>query len=211
MKTAIPFIKPANSKTQIKGLLEPFEYNAIGNFPWGEPQPKPSVQFKIAHDNDAILIHYDVGETETLARYCRHNDPVYKDSCVEFFIAFNSEKHYYNFEFNCFGTCLAGWGPDRNARLLLPVTLIDQIYTNTTIQRYGNDSLPFIHWQLSIRIPISVFKHSSLKHLKKQKARANFYKCGDELSQPHFVSWKNIQTAAPDFHQPDFFGDIEFL
>ncbi|WP_350005689.1 carbohydrate-binding family 9-like protein, partial [Phocaeicola dorei] len=40
--------------------------------------------------------------------------------------------------------------------------------------------------------------------------RANFYKCGDELQKPHFLSWSPIKIEKPDFHRPDFFGLLEF-
>jgi Carbohydrate-binding family 9 len=43
-----------------------------------------------------------------------------------------------------------------------------------------------------------------------KKCKANFYKCGDKLAQPHFLAWNRIETPEPDFHQPAFFGDIEF-
>ena len=36
------------------------------------------------------------------------------------------------------------------------------------------------------------------------RAKANFYKCGDKLPVPHFLSWKPINVPAPDFHLPCF-------
>ena len=43
-----------------------------------------------------------------------------------------------------------------------------------------------------------------------KEIKANFYKCGDELQTPHFLSWNPIQIEQPDFHRPDFFGTLEF-
>jgi len=42
------------------------------------------------------------------------------------------------------------------------------------------------------------------------KLEGNFYKCADETSTPHYVSWSEISTAAPDFHKPEFFGELNF-
>ena len=42
------------------------------------------------------------------------------------------------------------------------------------------------------------------------KAKVNLYKCGDKLSQPHFLSWKPISAPKPDFHLPEFFEQIKF-
>ncbi|MCK7536290.1 MAG: carbohydrate-binding family 9-like protein [Marinilabiliales bacterium] len=39
--------------------------------------------------------------------------------------------------------------------------------------------------------------------------RANFYKCGDKLSNPHFVTWNPVGTEKPDYHRPEYFGISE--
>ncbi len=41
------------------------------------------------------------------------------------------------------------------------------------------------------------------------KAKANVYKCGDNLSKPHFLSWNPIHHPTPNFHLPEFFGTLE--
>ena len=46
--------------------------------------------------------------------------------------------------------------------------------------------------------------------LKGKTLRANFYKCGDKLQQMHFLSWNPIDVPKPDFHRPDFFGEVTF-
>ena len=43
-----------------------------------------------------------------------------------------------------------------------------------------------------------------------EKVRGNFYKCASATSEPHYLSWNPILTDKPDFHRPDFFGDIYF-
>jgi hypothetical protein len=40
--------------------------------------------------------------------------------------------------------------------------------------------------------------------------RANFYKCGDSTAVPHYLSWSHIATETPDFHRPEFFGELYF-
>ena len=40
--------------------------------------------------------------------------------------------------------------------------------------------------------------------------RVNLYKCGDNLNQPHFLSWSPITLDKPNFHCPDFFGTLIF-
>jgi hypothetical protein len=38
--------------------------------------------------------------------------------------------------------------------------------------------------------------------------RANFYKCGDATSHPHWASWSPVREL--NFHRPDDFGTILF-
>ena len=212
MKLGIPYINClSNSLEDLTDTMESLRYHPIENSPWGAATPCPSVRFKMAHGNHFVFLVYDVWENETLGRFSEHNKPVYRDSCVEFFIRFKNEQNYYNLEFNCLGACLAGWGPNRNNRKLLAPEIISQIKSYTKISRKNNDKMPLIHWQLTLKIPVTVFVHSNVHQLLRQKATANFYKCGDELSQPHYMSWNNIKTSAPDFHQPRFFREIEFL
>lgn len=59
-------------------------------------------------------------------------------------------------------------------------------------------------------IPLKTFFMHDIKSLSGKTIRANFYKCGDALKKPHFLSWSPINIEKPDFHRPDFFGEITF-
>ena len=65
-------------------------------------------------------------------------------------------------------------------------------------------------WEVALIIPYSVFFKHQIDSLDGKEIKANFYKCGDELQTPHFLSWNPIQIEQPDFHRPDFFGTLEF-
>jgi hypothetical protein len=67
-----------------------------------------------------------------------------------------------------------------------------------------------VYWELSVAIPSNVFIHHLIPSLSGQKGRVNFHKCGDQLPVPHFLAWNNIQSAEPNFHLPEFFGEIYF-
>src|SRR5581483_2366669 len=98
----IPFldgVKTDTAPANLSTILDKLEKQTIGYVPWAQFSEKPSVTFTIAQINSAILLKYYVAETETLTRYKQPNEPVYRDSCVEFFIAFD-EEGYYNLEFN---------------------------------------------------------------------------------------------------------------
>ena len=56
-----------------------------------------------------------------------------------------------------------------------------------------------------------IFFHHNIKDVKGKTFRANFYKCGDKLTVPHYVTWSPVETVKPDYHQPEYFGNIKFV
>ncbi|MDN3663866.1 carbohydrate-binding family 9-like protein [Algibacter miyuki] len=210
-KLVVPNIsKFLNKKTSFKQALKWIDYHHIDQYSWEKPDEFRHVRFKIAHDGKNIYLHYDVIELEMAAKYLNHNDPVCKDSCVEFFISFKDDPNYYNFEFNHLGTILLGIGPDRHQRQLIDSKIIDLIKVKTKIKRINQHGLTTFNWQLFIKIPIKTFSFNTIESFENLKARGNFYKCGDELSTPHYISWNPIESEKPDFHLKSYFGDIDF-
>lgn len=65
-------------------------------------------------------------------------------------------------------------------------------------------------WRLRIAIPVEALWHSGLNSFPGLKATANFFKCGDGLPIPHYLTWAPVHTAAPDYHRPEFFAPVEF-
>ena len=61
-------------------------------------------------------------------------------------------------------------------------------------------------WEAALAIPYSAFFLHDINSLDGRSIRANFYKCGDLLQKPHFLSWNPIPVEKPDFHRPDHFG-----
>ena len=49
-----------------------------------------------------------------------------------------------------------------------------------------------------------------VKRLDGKTMKGNFYKCGDKLQTPHFLSWSPIGLERPMFHCPAFFGTLSF-
>lgn len=199
-----------DQETDFKQHMNSLQWHAINSAPWGKDFMAPTVNFKIAHNNQTLFLEFQVYENEILAKHNKHYTAVFEDSCVEFFVAFDGDHNYYNFEFNCLGSCNAKWGESRNLRQYLKPQAIEEIKTLTQIKRFNQNPTPKFHWNLSVEIPISVFLFSNLKSFKGEKATANFYKCGDALSHPHYLSWSPIKANHPDFHLKNFFGAIEF-
>jgi hypothetical protein len=211
-KLNIPFLSEISSYDSIHKIskaMDKLDKVVIGHAPWPEYNYNPDVKFAMAHSSDDIFLKFYVCEQQVKAVFFQPNDPVYRDSCVEFFISFEESEHYYNLEFNSLGTCLMGYGPNRENRQLLPVDFIRQIGTmsyRNQCESTDNKNC----WELMLTIPREVFCFHSLKDFHGIRAHANFYKCGDDLTVPHFLAWNNIHTPNPDFHQPNFFGMLAF-
>ena len=65
-------------------------------------------------------------------------------------------------------------------------------------------------WTLRLSVPLTTFIYDDLPTLSGVQARANFYKCGDGLTRPHFLTAFLIHLPKPDFHCPQFFQPIMF-
>ena len=201
--------KTGNSVDDLSALLNEQPKQHIDNLLWSTNGYKPRVSFAIAYTGDSILLKYYVTEQYIKATYQEINDPVFKDSCVELFVAFNADSNYYNLEFNCVGTPLIAYGSGKNNRIYLDEDTIRLITTKFYFADSGySDDL--YDWELTLRIPFNVFAYHHISSLRNQHCRANFFKCGDDLPEPHFLSWNNIEHDTPNFHLPQFFGLIAF-
>lgn len=173
--------------------------------------PDVHVEFDMHHRGTSILFKFRVREPQIRAVHTGYNAPVWKDSCVEFFFSPGDDPNYYNFEFNAIGALLGAYGPDRQHREPIPEEILELIQTTPSL---GGDPIENLtgrlSWELDIVLPVKVFHHHRITDIADTRGRGNLYKCGDDLDQPHYLSWMPVQTDDPDFHRPEFFGELEF-
>ncbi len=186
------------------------EYNSIGCVNWEKDFPyKPEVIFRTAYTDTDILLDYEVSEATARAVAGSDGGNVWEDSCVEFFIRPEDGKEYFNIECNCAGTLLIAKGENRDKRTQLSPAEMAKVKRYSSLGRE-----PFCEktlsapWHLSLMIPFSVLGIETVPTGK--RFRANFYKCGDALTTPHFLSWALIDAPTPNFHLPEFFAPISF-
>jgi hypothetical protein len=208
---SVPFIHldESGSMHEISSKLDHIHQELIFNVPWVDYPYKPQVAFSMAHGEQGIFLKFYVEEKHVRAVNSEPNQPVYEDSCVEFFVSFGDEAAYYNFEFNCAGTCLLGFGEGRMDRELIAPEIIKNIAYESSLKPSKNTESN-IGWELTLAIPFSAFQNHEISTLRGKKCRANFYKCGDKLPEPHFLAWNSISSETPNFHLPAFFGNVDF-
>lgn len=193
----------------ISALLDKLEPGCINQAPWGITGHQPEASFSMAYGSEGIYLKYTVSEEHLQARYKNINDPVYKDSCVEFFISFDDSGAYYNLEFNHLGVAMGGYGPGKDGRAIIPAAYLQKIKIFALAEPKDPET-GLHHWAITLLLPFDIFIYNKLTGLKGLTCRANFYKCGDELPQPHFLSWVPMTHPEPEFHLPQFFGTLVF-
>jgi hypothetical protein len=178
---------------------------------------KPITEFVLAHDNENIIVKYWVQEATMKASYDSDFSQIWKDSAVELFISSDDiPDMYYNFEFNCIGSCLAGRGPHVKDRENISSEHMKSIRRWSSLPRQTfeekkadiADAKSWFKWELLVVIPHSVF--GVIKpSLSSVSIKGNLQKCGDDLSKPHWLSYFPIKTEVPAFHRPDCFGVLK--
>ena len=197
----------------------PSEAHKLDCLNWPAEWPyKPEVEFRIWHSGDVLHLEYKVCEQGIRAVETRDGHDVYMDSCVEFFFQPRPEDpHYYNFEFNAIGTMVLSWRTGR----LDPEHAPADVLASVRREACGKPSVEGSRkgfeekasegpWTLHADIPAKALWRSGLDSFDGLRARGNFYKCGDGLAVPHFVTFAPISTPKPDYHRPEFFTELEF-
>jgi hypothetical protein len=198
---------------EISGKLDDLNFtNQVDVLNWKSFDYKPDVKFVIAYTRHELLLKYYVTEQWFKAEMTGTNQEVYEDSCVEFFVSPPGDGIYYNLEFNAIGTCLMGSGAGRENRKRADPEIISRIRRNGSAGKKSvSEKIGEFSWTITMAIPFNVFIHHNISGLKGKTFRANFYKCGDKLSVPHYVTWNPVGTVKPDYHRPEYFGLLKFV
>ena len=193
--------------SKLKYISEPGNINEKN---WDPAAYIPYTRFWAGWGPSEIILRYEVTEKSVRSVYTKTNDPVFLDSCVEFFISDGTDE-YFNFEFNAAGTRYAAHGNCRENSVPLEPAAVEKIRVDASL---GTDQFeaPGVEtlWALTVGIPLHLFSGTSLEYPAGRMFGGNFYKCAEHSPAPHYATWNRVQTATPDFHQPAYFGEIYF-
>ena len=181
---------------------------------------RPVAGAKLLYDAGHLYLRFYVEDYYVVARHTQFQDPVWRDSCVEFFVQPKTAGGYFNFEINCGGTLLCSYIED-------PARTPDGFAKFTRLAREDGGLIRISHsmpstvmpeqagpvaWHIGLQIPLAVLEAYAgpLGPLAGQAWRGNFYKCADDSSHPHWASSAPIGQEL-NFHRPDCFAPIRFL
>ena len=212
--------KPSAAEIEDAFNAKGVEYNQIACVNWEgyNGDYTPDVKFRIGSTEKEIYLQFAVTENDIKAVYGEDaGSKPYTDSCVEFFAIPGEGGEYYNLELNCIGKGTFAGGAQRTDRTRYGDDVLSQIRRESTLgsEAFGtrtfadNNNEPYT-WKLTVALPVKLYSLSEVKPLKGRKIKANFYKCGDNMPQKHYLSWHPIAIEKPNFHRPDHFGTLYF-
>lgn len=182
------------------------------------PEHFPRTQAKLLYDDSAVYVIFRVDDRFVRAVAQKHQDAVYKDSCVEFFFTPHTDiaQGYFNLEMNCGGTMLLHYQrvPRQDAVLLSGADL-EQIEVAHSLPKIVDPEISDpTQWTVAYRLPVAIFSKYFPAPLQQPAPgvtwRANLYKCADDTSHPHWLTWSPVVFEQPDFHRPQSFGVLAF-
>jgi cellulose/xylan binding protein with CBM9 domain len=195
---------------KLAGILE------ITNWMGDKPEHTPKTQVKVLYDNNNLYVFFRVEDRYVRAVEDRTHGKVWEDSCVEFFFTPHdqSEYEYFNLETNCGGTMLFRFNDKRHkTETYVAESDCELIEVHHSLPRkIENEITEPVVWTLSYTLPFSVIAQYG-KMTKPQAGvswRANFYKCVENNSHPHWLTWSVVDSPTPNFHLPQYFGVLQF-
>ena len=189
----------------------------IGNHMGNRPVHFPKTEVKIAYDEVALYVMFRVEDQYVRAIAAAHQDSVCGDSCVEFFFTPGSDvsNGYFNFEMNCGGTMLFHFHPGSEKGRIdaIPKGDCDGIIKSHSLPPIVDPEMEDpVTWTVAYAIPIALLRRFCPVTAPKRHAlwKGNFYKCADNTSHPHWLTWSPVDYPKPNFHLPQSFGVLEF-
>lgn len=192
----------------------------ITNFLWKDSGHRPKVQARLLYDDAALGLIFRVEDRYVRAVAEKFQDSVCTDSCVEFFVApVAGSTAYLNFEVNCGGTMLVFRCPSPEERQAgkeqIVLTAEDEALmpvAHSLPKKVDPEIAEPTTWTIEYHLPFALFgKYFGIARPQPGTTwRANFYKCADHTSHPHWGSWAPVETPNPNFHVPASFQPLLF-
>jgi len=178
----------------------------------------PHVEFRLQYDDKGFYGLYEATDRAIRCVQETFNSSVCNDSCLEFFIQPAGDHGYINFEINACGVMLAMHilDPERTAhgfkdyRYLTAGEVSGMKIFHTLPDRLESEITTETTYRLGWFIPFDLFKQ--VMGIEAPETgdiwKGNVFKCGDETSLPHHISWTELGEL--NFHTPQYFGEMIF-
>lgn len=175
---------------------------------WPKEAPyTPDCNGSIARTASHLAVMFHVRGLDLRATQIEDNGRSWEDSCCEFFVTDPYDGTYYNFELTCIGSLLSSKRKSRLDSVLQEKEDVARVIRHSSLAHEETEiSDRIFSWTVAMLIPYDLIGID--RDNVPVSVRGNFYKCGDLTAHPHFLSWNPIGTPKPDFHRPEYFGEL---
>jgi len=188
----------------------------ISNYMGGEPDHFPEVQAKMAYYGKEVAVIFRVQDRYVRAVERSNCGRIWEDSCVELFATPSNDikAGYFNIEMNCCGKFLCNHQMMRGVevRPMLDVDMSGFKVAHSIKGPILTEIAEPVTWCVEYSFSAEIFSAYSRVDVPAPGViwRANLYKCADMCSHPHWLTWSKVDAPAPNFHLPEFFGELVF-
>ncbi len=192
--------------SDMDGLISA-EYIQLNSYHWESSEPyRPDTYFKLGIVNRDIVVFLKCYESSPRAVFENRDDPVYRDSCLEFFVKPLSFKdEYINVECNSKGVFLCEFGKGKYDRRFVS----EFAALSPVVQPFYDNDEKGEYWGVKVTLTkefISELYCVAECEMVFDEVRANFYKCGDDCETQHYLAFSPVTTLPPGFHNPECFA-----
>lgn len=170
---------------------------SIDKYNWGGSYRPDSYGQIGLLDHDILFVFMHCQEKNPARSYLYHQDPVYLDSAMEFFIKQADCDTYFNFEINANGAMLVQYGSSKENRTFVNDSFLRACDCRVFVQEED--------WHIELIIPLSLLSIDKNKDIT-----FNFYKIKESEGNMHFGSHMPLHFPKPNFHLPQFFRTAKF-
>jgi len=189
----------------------------VDQYPWKKPADPapPRAEARIMYSARRLYVRFHVLERSIVARNLEYQGPVCQDSCVEFFVA-PVGPDYLNFEINCVGTLLLFHCKPGRLFDPIPAEKVAGVRIATSLRKGKAIPAPAPGpangYVVEYSVPFSLFAAETGCEVPRPGTvwKGNLYKCADLGAEPAWGSWSPVGAPKPDFHRPEFFGELIF-
>lgn len=185
----------------------------INDYPWYKTGRKQNTQVKLSANSETLFMQIIAQDHYSFAKQTELNHMlICEDSCVEFFFSPSGVlgSSYVNLEVNCCGTLHLAYGVGRENRQYISLAAANLIQCKSSISSPAKiESEGDKTWCIEIALPFKVIEQLTGKSVNKDKWFANFYRCGGR-TEPQYAVWNHIEVSEPDYHRPEYFGELVF-
>ncbi len=197
-----------HNKLRVYNNLAEFEndcWNRLTSYHWESETPyRPSTYFKMGVVGEELVATLQCYEENPRAVFENRDDPVYRDSCLEFFVApLEDREEYINVEMNSKGAFLCEFGKGKFDRVF-----VGSLTENSPIvEAFKGEDMNGAFWGVTVKLTKDFLRELyKTEKIDFTTVKANFYKCGDDCEIQHYLAFSPVTTLPPGFHNPRCFA-----